>query len=63
MLQVVGVWGFSVFFFSGMAGALALAFGGRNADIGAEAARGAAAGFIVGVPLAIATALLLAIGS
>ena len=61
-LQVAGVWGFSVLFFSGVAGAFALAFGGPNADIGREAARGGAAGFIIGIPLAIAAGLILALG-
>ena len=62
-LIVAGVWTFTAFFVGGIAGAITLAFGAPDADIGRATARGAAAGFIIGIPLAIAVALLLAVSS
>lgn len=61
VLEVLGVWLACIGLHGGAASAAALIAGRSGADIGAEAARGGAAGFLIGVPLATGTAILLAI--
>jgi hypothetical protein len=63
VLEVMAVWSFSVFLIAGIGGSVALINRRSGAEIGAEAARGAAAGFIIGIPWVIATILLLAFTS
>jgi hypothetical protein len=63
VLEVFGVWTASTFLFAGIGGAVALINRRSGSEVGAEAARGAAAGFIIGIPWVIATILLLAFTS
>ncbi len=61
-LEVAGVWLASIAWHSGLAGAWALVTGHSLDDIARHAAAGAAAGFIVGIPLTICATILLVLG-
>jgi hypothetical protein len=62
VLVVLGVWTFSGFFFAGVASAVALLKARPSADISSAATYGAAVGFVIGIPIAIA-AIILLVGS
>jgi len=58
-LEVAGIWAASMTWHAGLASAMALVRGLPPEEIGRHAAVGAAAGWIVGVPLAICATILL----
>jgi hypothetical protein len=57
--SMAAVWSFCVFFFGGLAGAIALIEGKVGSQVANDAALGAAAGFIIGVPVTIVACVFL----
>jgi hypothetical protein len=58
LLKVAGVWSFCVLIGGGVGGSKEL-IKGKDKRIGQEAAKGAAKGFLIGIPLSIAAIVLL----
>jgi hypothetical protein len=57
-LEVIGVWLASIAWHSGLAAAWALLTGHTPNEVGQQAAAGAGAGFILGIPLTICATIL-----